>query len=107
MAPPALSLQISTTAHHRIHTATVRLDSVGWVVSGTKHLVTAGDALDILELSSTIDQKSALEAVIPARRVALQCVATGLVSEDAAEAHDASAWSSRQVVLPRVRMMLE
>ena len=42
MAPPALSLQISTTAHHRIHTAIVRMDSVGWVVSGTKHLVTAG-----------------------------------------------------------------
>lgn len=42
MAAPALSLEISTTIHHRIHTATVRMDSVGWVVSGTKHLVTPG-----------------------------------------------------------------
>lgn len=38
--PPALSLQIATAVHHRIHTVTVRMDSVGWVVSGTKHLVT-------------------------------------------------------------------
>lgn len=40
MGEPALSLQIATTVHHRIHTFTVRMDSVGWVVSGTKHLVT-------------------------------------------------------------------
>src|SRR3989344_638162 len=42
MGEPALSLQIATTVHHRIHTVTVRMDSVGWVVSGTKHLVTPG-----------------------------------------------------------------
>ncbi|WP_462386214.1 helix-turn-helix transcriptional regulator [Acidovorax sp. Q11] len=42
MMEPALSLQIATTVHHRIHTVTVRMDSVGWVVSGTKHLVTPG-----------------------------------------------------------------
>ena len=42
MAEPALSLQIATTVHHRIHTTTARMDSVGWVVSGTKHLVTPG-----------------------------------------------------------------
>ena len=42
MAEPALSLQIATTVHHRVHTVTVRMDSVGWVVSGTKHLVTPG-----------------------------------------------------------------
>lgn len=42
MEPPALSLQIATTVHHRIHTVTVRMDSVGWVVSGTKHLVAPG-----------------------------------------------------------------
>ena len=44
MVEPALSLQIATTVHHRIHTVTVRMDSVGWVVSGTKHLVTPGGA---------------------------------------------------------------
>ena len=42
MGEPALSLQIATTVHHRVHTVTVRMDSVGWVVSGTKHLVTPG-----------------------------------------------------------------
>ena len=42
MDASALSLQIATTAHHRIHTITVRMDSVGWVVSGTKLLVTPG-----------------------------------------------------------------
>lgn len=42
MVETALSLQIATTVHHRVHTVTVRMDSVGWVVSGTKHLVTAG-----------------------------------------------------------------
>ena len=42
MGETALSLQIATTVHHRIHTVTVRMDSVGWVVSGTKHLVTPG-----------------------------------------------------------------
>jgi AraC-like DNA-binding protein len=42
MGEPALSLQIATAVHHRIHTVTVRMDSVGWVVSGTKHLVTPG-----------------------------------------------------------------
>ena len=30
------------SVHHRIHIVTVRMDSVGWVVSGTKHLVTPG-----------------------------------------------------------------
>lgn len=40
MDAPALSLQIASTVHHRVHTVTVRTDSVGWVVSGTKHLVT-------------------------------------------------------------------
>ena len=44
---PALSLQIATAVHHRIHTVTVRMDSVGWVVSGTKHLVNA-DVLNAL-----------------------------------------------------------
>ncbi|RZJ13849.1 MAG: AraC family transcriptional regulator [Acidovorax sp.] len=42
MGEPALSLQIATTVHHRVHTVTVRMDSVGWVVSGTKHLITPG-----------------------------------------------------------------
>lgn len=42
MCEPALSLQIATTVHHRIHTFKVRMDSVGWVVSGTKHLLTPG-----------------------------------------------------------------
>ncbi|UJB65690.1 helix-turn-helix transcriptional regulator [Acidovorax sp. YS12] len=40
--PPALSLQIATAVHHRIHTVTVRMDAVGWVVSGTKQLVASG-----------------------------------------------------------------
>ena len=42
MVEPALSLQIASSVHHRIHTVTVRMDSVGWVVSGTKHLVAPG-----------------------------------------------------------------
>jgi AraC-like DNA-binding protein len=36
----AASFVISTTAHHRVRTATVRDDMLGWVVTGTKRLVT-------------------------------------------------------------------
>lgn len=39
MTDTAISLHISASAHHRIHTATVRMDAVGWVLSGRKQLL--------------------------------------------------------------------
>jgi AraC-like DNA-binding protein len=42
----AAALVISTTVHHRIQTATVRDDMVGWVMSGRKRLIRPQGGMD-------------------------------------------------------------